>query len=137
MSPARPKLLSGGNPQIPKGDGEAPVRAYLDAVPGWKQRVAEDVDRLVARTIPGVRKAVKYNSPLYGVVPGTWFLSLHCFTGFLRLTFFDGAALEPPPAGPSRLPRVRYHDVSEDAPVDEALLARWIRQAARLPGERL
>ncbi len=132
-----PALLAGGNPQIPKGDGAAPVRAYLAAVPGWKRDVARRIDRLVVRTVPGVQKAVRWNSPFYGVEGRGWFLSLHCFTKFLRVTFLRGASLKPPPPGASKVSGVRYLDLREDEPFDEARLARWIRQAAKQPGDPL
>jgi hypothetical protein len=133
----RPRLLSGGNPQIAKAYGTAPVKAYLAAIPGWKRDVARRVDRLITRTVPGVKKAVKWNSPLYGLEIGRWFLSLHCFTNYLRITFFRGAALQPSPPRSSKMPNVRYHDIREDDPIDDARLADWIRQASKLPGEKL
>ena len=133
-----PKLLSGGNPQIPKGDGDAPVAAYLAAMPGWKQRIGRAVDALVVRTLPGVRKAVKWNSPFYGAPGGEgWFLSFHCFDRYVKLTFFRGTALDPVPPGPSKQQEVRYLDIREEDPIDEAQLAEWIRQASALPGEKL
>lgn len=130
----KPKLLSGGNPQIPKGDGDAPVQAYIAAMPGWKQDVGRRLDALVVRTIPDVRKAVKWNSPFYGVEGQGWFLSTHCFNRFVRLTFFKGGSLDPLPPGTSKYEEVRYFDIYEDKPVDEEQLASWIRQAAALPG---
>lgn len=133
-----PKLLSGGNPQIPKGDGDAPVAAYLAAMPGWKQRIGHAVDALVVRTLPGVRKAVKWNSPFYGAPDQEgWFLSLHCFDRYVKLTFFRGTSLDPVPPGPSKQPEVRYLDIREEDAIDAAQLADWIRQASALPGERL
>jgi len=133
-----PKLLSGGNPQIPKGDGDAPVAAYLAAMPGWKQRIGRAVDALVVRTLPGVRKAVKWNSPFYGTPDGEgWFLSFHCFDRYVKLTFFRGTSLDPVPPGPSKQQDVRYLDIREEDPIDEAQLAEWIRQASALPGEKL
>jgi hypothetical protein len=128
-----PKLLSGGNPQIAKGDGDAPVQAWIAAMPGWKRDLGRRIDALVERTVPGVRKAVKWNSPFYGVEERGWFLSLHAFTHYLKLTFFRGAALRPPPPGPSRHPEVRYLDLREGE-LDEARLAAWVKQAAALPG---
>ncbi|MDG2534884.1 DUF1801 domain-containing protein [Sphingomonas sp. HITSZ_GF] len=132
------KLLSGGNPQIAKGDGDAPVQAYIAAMPGWKQRIGRAVDGLVTATLPGVRKAVKWNSPFYGA-PGQegWFLSFHCFDHYVKLTFFRGTALDPVPPGPSKQKEVRYLDIREEDPIDEAQLAGWIRQASGIPGERL
>ena len=128
------RMLSGGNPQIAKGDGDAPVRAYLEAMPGWKRGVGERLDALVARSVPGVRKAVKWNSPFYGVEGRGWFLSVHCFARFVRLGFFRGASLRPPPPGPSKQKEVRYLDVREGDALDEAQVADWVRQAAALPG---
>jgi hypothetical protein len=135
--PAEPVLLSGGNPQIPKGAGDAPVQAYIAAMPGWKRDLGRRLDALVAETVPGVRKAVKWNSPFYGTEDGSWFLSFHCFTHYVKLTFFRGTSLDPVPPGASKHPEVRYLDLREDDPFDEARLADWIRQASRLPGERL
>jgi hypothetical protein len=130
----KPALLSGGNPQVAKADGAAPVRAYIAAMPGWKRAVGRRLDTLVVRTVPGVRRAVKWNSPFYGVEGRGWFLSFHVFTNYVKVTFFRGAALKPPPPGPSKHPDVRYLDIREDDAVDEALLAKWIAQAAALPG---
>jgi hypothetical protein len=132
------KLLSGGNPQIPKGEGDAPVQAYISAMPGWKQRIGRAVDDLVTRTLPGVRKAVKWNSPLYGAANREdWFLSFHCFDRYVKLSFFRGASLDPVPPGPSKQKEVRYLDIREEDAIDETLLADWIRQASALPGEKL
>lgn len=133
----KPVLLSGGNPQIAKGYGNGPVQAYLDAVPCWKQDICRRVDALVERAVPGVAKAVKWNTPLYGVEEGSWFLSFHCFDRYVKLTFFRGTSLEPPPPGASKVPEVRYLDLKQDQPIDEAQLADWIKQASQLPGERL
>ena len=127
-------LLSGGNPQVPKGDGDAPVRAWLAAVPGWKKAVARRVDALVVRTVPGVHKAVKWNSPFYGVTGQGWFLSYHCFTRYVKVTFFKGGSLRPLPPGKSKHDEVRVLDIHEDDELDEAQLADWIRQAAAIPG---
>ncbi len=134
MATKQATLLSGGNPQIAKGDGDAPVQDYIAAMPGWKRVVGEQVDALVARTVADVRKAVKWNSPFYGVEGQGWFLSLHCYTKFVRLAFFRGASLQPPPPGPSKQPEVRYLDIREGDTPDEAQLARWFEQAARVPG---
>lgn len=128
------KLLSGGNPQIAKGDGDAPVQAYIAAMPEWKRGVGEQLDALVARTVPGVRKAVKWNSPLYGVDGKSWFLGVHCFTRYVKLSFFNGGGLEPLPPETSKDPKVRYFHIHEGEALDEAQLADWIRQAAALPG---
>jgi hypothetical protein len=131
---AKPKLLSGGNPQIPKGNGDAPVQAYIAAMPGWKRAAGHRLDALIVRTVPGVRKAVKWNSPFYGIEGQGWFLSLHCFTRYIKVAFFRGAALRPLPPGASKHKDVRYLDIHEDDEVDEAQLSAWIRQAAALPG---
>ncbi|WHU02839.1 DUF1801 domain-containing protein [Sphingomonas sp. NIBR02145] len=132
------KLLAGGNPQIPKGEGDAPVQAYLAAMPGWKQRIGRTVDALVTATLPGVRKAVKWNSPFYGAADQEgWFLSFHCFDRYVKLTFFRGTSLDPVPPGPSKQKDVRYLDIREEDAIDQALLAAWFRQASALPGERL
>ncbi|WP_254792966.1 DUF1801 domain-containing protein [Streptomyces sp. CC77] len=133
----KPRLLSGGNPQIPKGDGDAPVQAYIDAMPGWKQDVGRHLDDLIVRTVPGVRKAVRWNSPFYGTEGNGWFVSFHCFTKYVKLTWLNGSSLEPLPPGDSKHEHVRYLDLHEDEDLDEELLADWIRQAADLPGEDL
>jgi len=130
----KPKLLSGGNPQIPKGEGDAPVQAYIAAIPDWKREVARRLDTLVERTVPGVRKAVKWNSPFYGVEGQGWFLSFHCFTRYIKVTFFRGAQLKPLPPVGSKDRNTRYLHLEQDQPVDEAQLAEWIRQAAAIPG---
>jgi len=130
----KPALLAGGNPQIAKADGDAPVKAYIAAMPGWKRDVGRRLDALVERHVPGVRKAVKWNSPFYGVDGRGWFLSVHCFTKYVKATFFSGASLRPPPPGESKVKDVRYLDSLEGDPLDEALLTSWIRQAAALPG---
>lgn len=135
----KPKLLSGGNPQIAKGDGDARVQAYIAAMPGWKRDVGRRLDELIERTVPDVRKAVKWNSPFYGVADEEqgWFLSFHCFTRYIKVAFFRGAALRPKPPGGSKHPEVRYLDVYEDGPLDEAQFIAWVKQAGQLPGERL
>ena len=135
---AKPTLLSGGNPQIAKGDGDAPVQAYIAAMPGWKRDVGRHLDALIARTVPGVHKAVKWNSPFYGVQDqGGWFLSFHCFTKYVKVTFFRGMSLRPLPPGESKHKEVRYFDIREDAELDEVQLAAWVKQASQLPGEKL
>jgi hypothetical protein len=131
---AKPTLLSGGNPQIPKGDGDAPVQAYIAAMPGWKSDVGRRLDALIARTVPGVRKAVKWNSPFYGVEGQGWFLDFHTFTNYVKVAFFRGTSLRPVPPGESKHKEVRYLDIHEDDQLDEAQLATWIRQASSLPG---
>ena len=137
----RPALLAGGNPQIAKADGDAPVQAYIAAMPGWKSDVGRRLDALIERTVPGVRKGVKWNSPFYGVEgPGQengWFLSYHCFTKYIKVTFFRGASLRPVPPGESKHKDVRYLDIHEHDRLDEAQLAAWIKQASRLPGQRM
>jgi hypothetical protein len=129
-----PKLLSGGNPQIPKGDGDAPVQAYIAAMPGWKSDLGRRLDAIIERAVPGVKKAVKWNSPFYGVEGQGWFLSYHCFTRYVKVTFFKGGSLKPLPPGKSKHDAVRVLDIREDDPLDEAQLADWIRQAAAIPG---
>ena len=133
-SAAKPRLLAGGNPQIAKGDGDAPVQAYIAAMPGWKRAVGRRLDALIERNVPGVRKAVKWNSPFYGIEGEGWFLSYHCYTKFVKVGFFRGTSLLPLPPGKSKVDEVRYLDIHEDDEIDEALLAKWIRQAAALPG---
>lgn len=133
----QPKLLSGGNPQIPKGDGEGPVRDYLDAMPGWKQRVGRWLDELVVRTVPNVRRAVRWNSPFYGVAGRGWFLSFHCMTKYVKVTFLNGGSLDDPPPVESKYPAVRYLHVHEDDEMDDERLTNWIRRAAELPGDEL
>jgi len=129
-----PVLLSGGNPQIAKADGDAPVQAYIAAMPGWKRDVGERLDALITRTLPGVRKAVKWNSPFYGVEGQGWFLSFHVFTRYVKVTFFRGRALRPVPPSASKHDEVRYLDIREGDDLDEAQLGDWVRQAAALPG---
>jgi hypothetical protein len=134
---SKPKLLSGGNPQIPKGEGDAPVQAYIAAMPGWKREVGERIDAIVAATVPIVRKAVKWNSPFYGAPDGEgWFLSFHVFTRYVKATFFRGTSLKPMPQGTSKHPEVRYLDIHEGE-FDEARFAGWVEQAAKLPGEKM
>lgn len=135
---AKPVLLSGGNPQIAKGEGDGPVQAYVAAMPGWKSEVGRRLDALVERTVPGVRKAVKWNSPFYGAPDREgWFLSYHCFTKYVKLSFFRGASLSPPPPVESRYEAVRYFHIHADDRFDEALLSRWVKQASELPGEKM
>ena len=128
------KLLSGGNPQIAKCDGDAPVQAYIAAMPGWKREVGERLDALIECHIPRLRKAVKWNSPFYGVEGQGWFLSTHVFTHFVRLTWFQGRSLKPIPPGPSKDKNARYLDIRENGIEDEKLLISWLKQAAKLPG---
>jgi hypothetical protein len=131
---AKPALLSGGNPQIAKAEGDAPVQTYIAAIPGWKRHVGRRLDALITRTVPGVRKAVKWNSPFYGVEGQGWFLSFHCFEKYVKVAFFAGASLRPLPPGASKQKHVRYLDIHEDDPLDEAQLAAWVMQASRMPG---
>lgn len=133
----KPKLLAGGNPQIPKGDGDAPVQAYIAAMPGWKHAVGVKLDALVTTTLPGVRKAVKWNSPFYGSGGEGWFLSFHCFERYVKVAFFHGASLVPVPPVESKQARVRYLHVGEDGEFDQAQFGDWVKQAAAMPGERM
>ena len=133
-SKRKPALLSGDNPQIAKADGDAPVQAYIAAIPGWKQKVARDLDALIARTVPVVTKAVKWNSPFYGIEGNGWFVSFHCFTKYVKVTFFKGTSLRPVPPGESKHKEVRYLDIRETDKLDTKLVASWIRQASKLPG---
>ncbi|WP_422506669.1 DUF1801 domain-containing protein [Stenotrophomonas sp. GZD-301] len=132
-----PRLLSGGNPQIAKGDGDAPVQAYIAAMPGWKRAVGARLDALIVAAVPGVHKAVKWNSPLYGQPGDGWFLSLHCFTGYIKVAFFRGLSLQPVPPVASRSQDTRYLHIEEHVPLDEAQFTRWVQQASGLPGERM
>ncbi|MGH6763694.1 MAG: DUF1801 domain-containing protein [Phyllobacterium sp.] len=136
-TPGKPILLSGGNPQIAKGYGDAPVQAYIAAMPGWKSDVGRRIDALIESTVPGVRKAVKWNSPFYGVEDECWFLSLHCFTKYIKVAFFRGALLSPVPLGASKSGDTRYHHIHEDDQFDEAQFAAWVKQVSQLPGERM
>ena len=133
MKKGKPVLLSGGNPQIAKADGAAPVRAYIAAMPGWKRVVGKRLDALIVRHVPNVRKAVKWNSPMYGIEGRGWFLSFHVFTRYVKVTFFRGTSLRPLPPGASKHEEVRYIDIHEDD-LDEAQMAAWVKQAAALPG---
>jgi hypothetical protein len=133
----KPILLSGGNPQIAKGDGDAPVQAYITAMPGWKRDVGHRLDALIERTVPGLRKTVKWNSPLYGVEGQGWFLGIHCFAKYVKVAFFRGASLSPIPPGESKQKEVRYLDIHEDDELDEAELAAWVKQASLLPGKQM
>jgi hypothetical protein len=134
---AKPALLTGGNPQIAKGDGDVPVQAYIAAMPGWKRDVGRRLDALIVRTVPGVRKAVRWNSPLYGVEGQGWFLGIHCFTSYVKVAFFRGTSLRPVPPGESKSKDTRYLDIYEDDQLDEAQLAAWVKQASQLPGARM
>lgn len=134
---AAPKLLSGGNPQIAKGDGDAPVQAYIAAMPGWKHEIGQRLDALIARTVPGVHKAVKWNSPFYGIEGQGWFLSFHCFDRYVKVAFFRGQSLDPIPPVESKSQDTRYLHVHQDEAIDEAQFTKWVRQASKLPGERM
>jgi hypothetical protein len=131
---SKPVLLAGGNPQIPKGYGDAPVQAYVRAMPGWKREVGRRLDALVSRTVPQVRKAVKWNTPFYGVQGRGWFLGFHCFTKYVKVTFFNGASLRPPPPVDSKDEATRYLHVYEHDELDESQFAKWVKQAAARPG---
>ncbi len=131
---ATPVLLAGGNPQIAKADGAAPVQAYIAAMPGWKRDVGRRLDALIVRTVPNVHKAVKWNSPFYGIEGEGWFLNFHCFTKYVKVAFFRGASLRPLPPGESNSKDTRYLDIYENDQLDQELLASWIRQASELPG---
>jgi hypothetical protein len=134
---AGPVLLSGGNPQIAKGDGEAPVHAYLAAMPGWKRDVGRRLDALIARTVPDVCKAVRWNTPFYGIEGRGWFLGFHCMTAYVKVAFIRGTSLTPMPPVKSKQKDVRYFHIHEGELLDEALLTTWITQAAALPGEKM
>jgi hypothetical protein len=134
---AKPRLLSGGNPQIAKADGDAPVQAYIAAMPGWKHDVGRRLDALIVRTVPDVRKAVRWNTPFYGIEGQGWFLAFHCITKYIKVTFFRGTSLRPVPPVESKHKEVRYFHVYEDDQLDEAQFAAWVKQASQLPGERM
>src|SRR5687768_745994 len=134
MTPPAPKLLSGGNPQIPKGDGDAPVQAYIAAMPGWKSAVGKRLDTLIERSVPHVQKSVRWNSPFYAVEGHGYFASFHVFTKYIKMTFFNGIALRPmPPGGTPKSGQARWIDIYEGQ-LDEAQMASWMKQAAALPG---
>ena len=134
---AKPVILSGGNPQIAKAYGNTPVQAYIVAMPGWKRDVGRRLDALIERAVPGERKAVKWNSPFYGIDGQGWFLSFHCFTKYVKVAFFRGTSLRPLPPGESKHQEVRYLDIREDDQLDEAQFGGWAKQASQLPGERM
>lgn len=137
LVPGELRLLTGGNPQVPKGDGPGPVAAYIAAMPGWKRAVGERIDALVTATVPGAARAVRWNTPFWGMPGLGWFLSLSCTTGYVKVAFHRGAALDPPPPVASRHPGMRYLHVTEAEGLDEAQLAAWLRRAAALPGDPL
>ncbi|WP_394828082.1 DUF1801 domain-containing protein [Pendulispora albinea] len=134
---AKPVLLSGGNPRIAKDEGDAPVQAYIAAMPGWKRGLGRRLDALIVRTVPRVRKAVRWNSPFYGIEGQGWFLTFHCFAQYVKVTFLRGRSLLPRPPVASKHPNVRYFHIHEDDSLDEELLANWIQQASELPGDPL
>ena len=134
-APAKPKLLSGGNPQIAKADGDAPVQAFIAAMPGWKRDAGRRLDALIVRTVPGVRKAVRWNTPFYGMEGQGWFLAFHCITKYIKVSFMRGTSLQPLPPVESKNPGTRYLHIHEDDQLDEELVANWIRQASELPGD--
>ena len=136
-SGSAPRLLSGGNPQIPKGEGDGPVQAYVAAMPGWKRELGEYLDDLIVRTVPEVHKAVKWNQPFYGFDGEGWFLGFRCYTKYVQLTFFRGTSLNPLPPKGSKHPEVRYFDIHEHDDLDEHQLVGWIEQASQLPGEKM
>src|SRR5437764_8106804 len=134
---AKPTLLTGGNPRIAKADGDTPVQAYIAAMPGWKRDVGRRLDALIVGAVPGVRKAVKWNTPFYGIEGQGWFLGFHCFTKYVKVAFFRGTSLRPVPPGESKSKDTRYLDIHEDDQLDEAQFAAWVKQASQVPGERL
>lgn len=134
---AAPKLLSGGNPQIPKGDGDGPVKDYIAAMPGWKRHIGERLDALIVSTVPDAKKGVRWNQPFYGPAGDGWFLSFRCYTSYVQLSFLNGTALEPMPPKESKHAKIRYLDIHEDDEFDDDKLHHWIKQANALPGEQL
>ena len=135
--PAEPKLLFGGNPQIAKGEGDGPVQAYIAAMPGWKSDVGRRLDALIMQTVPDAHKAVKWNSPFYGVKGDGWFLGIHCYNKYIKVAFFRGAALQPVPPEESRTAETRYFHIHEQDEIDEAQFTSWVKQASLLPGEKM
>jgi hypothetical protein len=133
-SRAKVVLLTGGNPQVAKAEGDAPVQAYIAAMPGWKRDLGQRLDALITRHVPDVRKAVKWNSPMYGMENRGWFVSFHVFTRYVKVTFFSGASLHPAPPGPGKDRTARWIDLHENEELDETQMTRWIKQAAALPG---
>lgn len=133
----KPKLLAGDNPQIAKGYGDGPVQAYIDAVPGWKQDVCRRLDALIVAAVPRVQKAVKWNTPLYGMEESHYFMSFHCFAKYVKVGFFKGASLDPMPPGTSKQKDVRYLDIREGDDFDEKQFVKWVKAASKLPGEKM
>jgi hypothetical protein len=136
LKPGETRLLSGGNPQIAKGYGEAPVKAYIAAMPGWKRAVGKKLDEIITRAVPGVKKAVKWNSPMYGMEENYWFLGIHVFDKYIKVAFFKGVSLKPMPPDASKQKEVRYYNIHEGK-LDEAQFESWVKQAAKLPGEKM
>ena len=134
---SKPKLLTGGNPQIPKGDGDGPVQDYIAAMPGWKRELGQYLDKLIVRAVPEVHKAVKWNQPFYGADGEGWFLAFRCYTNYVQLAFFRGTSLDPPPPKASKHAEVRYFDIREDDELDEDQLVSWMSQASRLPSVKM
>lgn len=135
MAVKKPRLLSGGNPQIAKADGNAPVQAYIEAMPGWKRKVGQEIDRLIEQSIPDVQKTVKWNTPFYGIEGKGWFVGFHCLTKYIKVSFFKGSSLKPIPPEESKQKDVRYFHIYEDDELNQAQLTKWIKQASRLPGQ--
>lgn len=135
--PGEPVLLTGGNPQIAKGYGDAPVQEYIAAMPGWKSAVGRRLDELITQAVPGVQKAVKWNSPLYGVEGNGWILGVHCFAKYIKVAFFRGTSLTPVPPGESKSAETRYLNIYEEDELDEAQFISWVKQASVLPGEKM
>lgn len=133
----KPKLLSGGNPQIPKGYGDGPVQKYIAAMPDWKEGVGRRIDDLIVQTVPDVTKAVKWNSPFYGTEKDVWFLNYHCFAKYVKVAFFDGASFDPMPPESSKQEKVRYLNIHEGDDLDEKQFTDWVKQASELPGQKL
>jgi len=133
-APRKPKLLSGGNPQIAKADGDEPVQAYIAAMPGWKSDAGRELDAIITRALPSVKKAVRWNSPFYGIEGEGWFLGLHCLTKYIKVAFFQGASLDPIPPVASKDKNARYFHIHEGDVLDEAQLRKWVKQASKLPG---
>jgi len=133
-APRKPKLLSGGNPQIAKADGDEPVQAYIDAMPGWKSDAGRQLDAIITRAVPSVKKAVRWNSPFYGIEGEGWILGVHCFAKYIKVAFFQGASFDPIPPVASKDKNARYFHIYEGDALDEAQLRKWVKQASKLPG---
>ena len=133
-APRKPKLLSGGNPQIAKADGDEPVQAYIAAMPGWKSDAGRELDAIITRALPSVKKAVRWNSPFYGIESEGWFLGLHCLTKYIKVAFFQGASLDPIPPVASKDKNARYFHIYQGDALDEAQIRKWVKQASKLPG---